>query len=358
MPNHALTEALKIPRAIIENYAGRAPRMLDVAVALNMSPRGGQFQRLTRSATRYGLIELDRKTSAVVTTELARRLVQSKDEKDALKARREATLRPSIIQQFLRYYDGERFPDDAIAKKMLIDMGISPADATHTLSVLTKNATDAGFFRTTDKGARYVDLKNGAPIALRDNGESQAGMPLEDVEAGNPNSTIASNQPKAAIPLEGLTPAVPESKPQSKKVFITHGKNRGLLPDLKKLIAHGGFEPEIAIEHESVSKSVPDKVIDSMRECIAAVIVIDADRRLYTKDGKEEIILNGNVMIEVGAAMALYKRKFILLVQDGVQVPSNLQGLYQVRFKGEGLDLETGFKLLDILKSGELAKED
>ena len=62
--------------------------------------------------------------------------------------------------------------------------------------------------------------------------------------------------------------------------------------------------------------------------------------------GKEHKMLNQNVLIEIGAAMALYGRKFILLVEDGATLPSNLQGLYEVRYEGEKLDYDSTMKLL------------
>jgi predicted nucleotide-binding protein len=354
MPTHTLEEALKMPRAIIENYGGHAPRLLDVAVALNLAPRGGQFRRLASSVAKYGLTEFDKKTGGVTATELARRLVQPKNEEDVLRARREATLRPKIIHKFLQHYDGERFPDDNIAKKMLVSVGAPGAADAHMLTVLIKNAAYAGFFRVNDKGVRYVDLKNGIPALGPSQDDDRAHSSA--IPDNSAVADVTSDQAESGAVLDSQPLAVAEGRIESKKVFITHGKNRSLLPDLKKLIAYGGFEPEIAIERESVSKPVPDKVIDGMRDCMASVIVIDADRRLFTEDGKEVVVLNDNVMIEVGAAMALYGRKFILLVQEGVQLPSNLQGLYQVRFKGQGLDLETGFRLLDILKNGELTQ--
>jgi predicted nucleotide-binding protein len=55
------------------------------------------------------------------------------------------------------------------------------------------------------------------------------------------------------------------------------------------------------------------------------------------------------VLIEIGAAMALYGRRFILLVLDGVTLPSNLQGLYEVRYVGEALDGEATIRLLEAI---------
>ena len=45
--------------------------------------------------------------------------------------------------------------------------------------------------------------------------------------------------------------------------------------------------------------------------------------------------------------MALYSRRFVLLVERGVVLPSNLQGLYEVRYEGEQLDHEATMKLLE-----------
>ena len=56
---------------------------------------------------------------------------------------------------------------------------------------------------------------------------------------------------------------------------------------------------------------------------------------LKDDDDNEHVIINPNVLIEIGAAMAFYGRRFVLLVRDGVRLPSNLQGLFEVRYKGD-----------------------
>lgn len=61
------------------------------------------------------------------------------------------------------------------------------------------------------------------------------------------------------------------------------------------------------------------------------------------------MFLNPNVLIEIGAAMALYGRQFILLVRDGVKLPSNLQGLYEVRYANDSLDAEATIRLMEAI---------
>jgi predicted nucleotide-binding protein len=87
-----------------------------------------------------------------------------------------------------------------------------------------------------------------------------------------------------------------------------------------------------------------------MRGCGAAIIHVDADRTIVDKDSNEHVLLNPNVLIEIGAAMAFYGRRFILLVREGVKLPSNLQGLYEVRYSGDTLDAGATIKLLEAIK--------
>jgi predicted nucleotide-binding protein len=108
--------------------------------------------------------------------------------------------------------------------------------------------------------------------------------------------------------------------------------------------------PIVSVESQTVSKPVPDKVMDDMRSCGAAIIHVDAEQTLIGNDANEHTTINPNVLIEIGAAMALYGRRFILLVRDGVQLPSNLLGLYEVRYKGDTLDSDVTIRLLEAIK--------
>ena len=54
--------------------------------------------------------------------------------------------------------------------------------------------------------------------------------------------------------------------------------------------------------------------------------------------------------------MALYKKRFILLVKDGVKLPSNLQGLYEVRYTGENMDGEATITLLEAINAMKAEK--
>lgn len=137
-----------------------------------------------------------------------------------------------------------------------------------------------------------------------------------------------------------------ERRGQTNRVFITHGKNKKILDQVKEIVAFGKFEPIVAQERETAAKPVPDKVLDEMRSCSAAVIHVGSEGEFLNERGDRIPQINGNVLIEIGAAMALYGRQFILLVEEGVTLPSNLQGLYECRYSGDELSAAATMKLL------------
>jgi len=150
----------------------------------------------------------------------------------------------------------------------------------------------------------------------------------------------------------GVLPAALVTKPvTNNKVFITHGQNKKVLDQIKDIVAYGGFEPIVAQERESAAKPVPEKVMDDMRQCAAAVIHVSAEGVYADAKGKENPKINDNVLIEIGAAMALYRRNFILVVEDGLDLPSNLQGLYECRYAGDELSSAATMKLLKAFKT-------
>jgi hypothetical protein len=126
------------------------------------------------------------------------------------------------------------------------------------------------------------------------------------------------------------------------RVFITQGKNKKILEQVKELVAFGKFEPVLG--RETGVKPFPADIMDEMRGCDTAVIHVGADG--LRPDADEEPRIDGDVLIEIGAAMALYGHNFILLVEEGVKLPSTLQGLCECRYSGDELTMPATMKLL------------
>lgn len=349
VPSASLDEALRVPQVILDHYAGKPSTPLQVAKALNMDPKGSQVRVLSGAAIAFGLIEGGAQATSISITELARRILRPKLESDDLAAKREAVLKPRVFGDFLRQYDGHAFPRQDIALNVIEEMGVPRDKAEEVLERIDSSARSVGFLEEI-KGKNYVTLQEAAQPSKPTQEAAEADQQADADDTHLPETHRATVPPPIIQPKgAALTAAIADDQ-RRRRVFITHGKNRDLVEPIKKLLEYGELEPVVSVDRQSVSKPVPEKVLDDMRGSGAAIIHVDADRTILDKDGSEHVLLNPNVLIEIGAARAFYGRRFILLVREGVKLPSNLQGLYEVRYSGETLDATATIRLLEAIK--------
>jgi hypothetical protein len=353
IPAASLDDALRVPGAIFEHYGGLTATPLQVAKALDLDPGGSQIRVLTGAAIAFGLVEGGAQAAAITTTDLAKRILRPKEEGQDLAAKREAVLKPRVVGEFLSKYDNSPFPRRDLAQNILEEMGVPRNKTEGVIDQIDASARSVGFFEEI-KGKIYVTLQGTTPLAaateeLQDKDDDTTPTPPVKPEPPAPVRHVA---PPPIVQPKGpeLTAAIADDL-RRKRVFITHGKNKDLVDPIRKLLEYGELEAVVSVDKTSVSKPVPEKVLDDMRGCGAAIIHVDAERTIVDKTtDAEHVLLNPNVLIEIGAAMAFYGRRFILLVRDGVKLPSNLQGLFEVRYTGDTLDATSTLKLLDAIK--------
>jgi predicted nucleotide-binding protein len=333
-PNNSIQQALRIAQAIWDNFAGKGAAPHQIAMAIDMSPTSGTWRNLCGSAIAYGLTEGGYAASQITLTDLGRRIVAPTEEGEDARAIVEAVLQPRVLREFFRKYDKAKFPRDEIAKNVIASFGLPKGRTDKSLEILKEAGEFAGIIHQTKSG----------PFVALDSATAPSGRNGSPVTTGEEehvaNFDVTPSAPKTDLPA----PVAPNRV--GNRVFITHGKNKKISDQVKQIVQFGKFEPVIAEEHETVSKPVPQKVLDDMRTCQAAVIHVGVDGYLADEKGNRVPQLNGNVLIEIGAAMALYKGNFVLLVEDGVTLPSNLQGLYECRYSGDELSMEATMKLL------------
>lgn len=340
VPSMSVTDALRIPKALRDDCGSQPTAPLLVAKAVGMQPSTGSFRMLTGAAVAYGLTDGAAQGAAIGLTELGRRAVRPTSEGDDMAALREAVMKPRVVREFLRKYDGARFPNDVIAKNVLVaEMNVPDDAAERALATIKATAEAVGLLENIS-GSLYVHLGAALPskpaVSEDEYSEDEAQAALDAVP---PAEVQAPVPPRPATePVNDLA--------VNKRVFISHGRNKDIVDQLKEVLKFGTFEPVVSVTNEATAKPVPDKVMDDMRSCAAGIVHVSAEKKLLDADGNEHTVLNPNVLIEIGAALALYKRNFILLVENGVEVPSNLQGLYQVRYDGDKLDYDATMKLL------------
>jgi len=336
-PQTTLQQAQKLAAALVDNYAGDSASPPDVAFAINVSPTSSGWGALTGASIAYGLTEGGINAALMKLTPLGRRLVAPEEEGEDVAARREAILKPRILREFYEKYRRAKLPNENIATNVLRALGLPQDRAVAAFEIIKENGIYAGIVRSTPTGP-FINLDSPgvpSPVATRDASES---LQLADEE-------VAVDLSSTSATREILAP-VPQFDPAVNKVFITHGKKREIVGQIKELLTFGNFEPVVSVERESTAISVPEKVFEDMRSCRAGVLHVGAEGSFLDRDGNEHVKINDNVLIEIGAAMALYGKRVILLVEKGVALPSNLQGLYRCEFEGDRLDYESTMKLL------------
>lgn len=342
VPSLGIHEVLRLPNALRDECGSQPTAPLLVAKALGMQPSSGSFRALAGAAAAYGLTNGAAQGATISLTDLGRRVVSPTVEGDRHAALREAVMRPRVNRQFLQKYDGQRFPAPAIALNVLTEQLNVPSEAAEkALEIIRASAQAVGYLENV-QGNLYVHL--GANVANAPE-PSPAGtgahhsLPTDPVDPGGhpPDGQLPDGRPSSE-PVQDLT--------SNRRVFISHGKNREVVGQLQEVLKFGGFEAVVSVYTDSTAMPVPDKVMDDMRSCGAGIVHVGAERTLLDANGNEHTVLNPNVLIEIGAALALYKRNFILLVENGVDLPSNLQGLTVVSYDGGKLDYEATMTLL------------
>lgn len=353
VPSCSLDDALKISIAIKDNYGSRPTSPIKVAKALNLEPNASPFRMAAGASIAYGLTDGGYNAENITILQLGLRIIKPKKEGDDLLARREAFLKPRVIREFLNHYVGSPIPREEIAHNVLEEMGVPKEKCASVLSFIIDSAQKLGL---TDeiKGKTYISSAHVENDFVDSNNELAGIASDDDVED-------QSNPPVTKKNVANIIPSIKKTETVNRRVFITHGKNKSLLEPIKKLLGFGELEPVVSTERQSVSQPVPDKVMNDMRSCGAAIIHVDDEVKLIDNSAQEQIVLNPNVLIEIGASMALYGRRFILVVKDGLKLPSNLQGLYEVRYSGDTLDGNATIRLLEAIndiKNHQLPNRD
>jgi Predicted nucleotide-binding protein containing TIR-like domain len=128
------------------------------------------------------------------------------------------------------------------------------------------------------------------------------------------------------------------------RVFITHRMKKKMAEQVKELVTFGKFEPVVAEDRKSAEPFHHD-LMEEMRGCGTAVVHVGIDGLLFDPDHNDGPRIDGDVLLEIGAAMALYGRDFILLVEEAVRLPPNLQGFCECRYRGDELDMPAVMRL-------------
>lgn len=355
IPAITLDKALRVPRAIVENYASHPTRPLDVASALQVQPSSGGFRMECGAAIGYGLTEGGPNAPEVSLTPLAKSILTPTEVGDDQRALREAALKPTVASQFYTKYDGSPLPPRNIAQNVLAGFAVPTDRTSDVYDLLIENARQVGFLKTI-KDKEYIDT--GTPLV----GTSVMAVgPTSTVLSGPEHDSLTddsdydgSGEQEASYP----TPPDPTPTQTQKKnaIFVGHGGNKTPMEQLVKILNEYGIPHKEAMEEPSRARPIPVKVAETMRECGAAILVFTADVEYFDKEGNSIWRPSENVSHELGAASVLYGERIVVFKEQGVDLPSNFSSVGYISFEKDklsdkGIELFrelVGMKILNI----------
>jgi hypothetical protein len=165
VPSYSLEQALRVARSIGDNYGYKPTKPVNVAGAMGMTHTAGPFRAISGASVAYGLTTGAAQGAEIGITPVGMRIIRPITVGDDVAAKREALLRPRVVGEFLRDYDGAALPPETIAKNVLLAKGV-PADRLDSvLELIVESGRAVGFIRDWGGGRRTVDLAGPLPAA-------------------------------------------------------------------------------------------------------------------------------------------------------------------------------------------------
>lgn len=330
IPVYSLEEALKIPKALIEHYAGKSATPIQVAQALNIRPDARRFRDLCGSAIAYGLTNGGYNAKRISPEELAKKIISPIEEGQDIIAKKEAALKPRVIGEFLRKYDGSPLPRRDIALNVLSDMRVPRDRADSIYNMILDTAGAIGIVKVI-QGQQYIEIGAEITPPLQQGQKEE----VEEVEEG------VAEQPERMKRRNKV-----ESRELGKGIFIAHGKNKKPLDQLKKILDQFKVPYKVAVDEPNLGRPISNKVKEIMESCNCAILVFTCDEEFLDKEGNPIWRPSENVVYELGASSYLYDDRVVILKEEGVQFPSNFSDIGYITFNKDQLES----KSLDVVK--------
>ena len=125
-PRNTVDKSLRIPKAILEQNAGKPCTVKESATFLGVGA-AGPYQVEVSSGIKYGFLE--RPTPGqIAVTERAKHVLRPQDPQDRLDGLRDAVLSAPVISEVYGHYRGENLPDTQFFHNALVDTFSVPAD--------------------------------------------------------------------------------------------------------------------------------------------------------------------------------------------------------------------------------------
>ncbi len=119
-PRHSIEKALRVPRAILDQNAGRECTEKEAAGFVGLGSPAGPFAVEVSSAIKYGLLERPG-SGKIKLTELARKILRPQNQDEELQGFRQAVSKAPDISDVYNHYRDENLPDAQFFDNALVD---------------------------------------------------------------------------------------------------------------------------------------------------------------------------------------------------------------------------------------------
>ncbi|HET7589933.1 MAG TPA: hypothetical protein VFK14_07080 [Solirubrobacterales bacterium] len=144
-PRRTLEQALRVPRAIRDHNGGKPWPATEIAKALSLGAKSGNFFYLTSSAKQYGLTEGTSRTTEISLTDLGRRAVYPDSPEIERQALKDAFLHVPVFRRVLEHYEGNNLPDKQYRENTLYTkFDLDPEVQDEFVDLLNKNSRFVG----------------------------------------------------------------------------------------------------------------------------------------------------------------------------------------------------------------------
>lgn len=317
-PRHNVEKALRIPRAIIDQNAGKECSDKDTAKYVGVG-FNGPYRVEISSALKYGFLERPR-AGIVSVTERARQAIRPQKNGDEIDAMRAAVLAAPDISAVYSHYRGENLPDGMFFQNALADKFGIPADKVSEFTEI---------FLTSLQSAKLLE-KSGDKYRVLD---VTAGI---EQDMSLPNSLKKVSQGVKISSGDSCFVMMPFAAP------IGHYYQHIYEPAIVK----AGLRPIRADTDIFGTGKIMDQIWSGIND--AKVLLAELTRR------------NPNVFYELGLAHAL-KKPVVLVSSNEDDVPFDLQHIrviyYDVTdpFWGQKLMEKVAENVLSAIKNPEEA---
>jgi len=300
-PRHSLEKALRIPKAILDQNAGKDCSDQESASFLGVKYNKGPYNLELSSAIKFGILERP-SPSRLAVSQIAKKILRPQSDHEELAGLREAVLKAPVISAVYSHYRGENLPDSQFFENALVDkFGIPREKLAEFKSI---------FFDTLEK-AKLIQEHNGKRRIID----------VSDLPAGT--STQSFKQLEKAVTLDANDSCfvmMPFAMP------LGHYYEKVYKPAIEK----AGLKAVRADTEIFGAGKIMDQVWSGINA--AKVLVAELTSR------------NPNVFYELGLAHAL-KKPVVLVSSNEEDVPFDLKHIRVIYY--DVTDPFWGTKLLD-----------